>query len=94
MLEADREPHIALAHPRLHLLLGRELRMRGARRMDGEAARIADIGDVVEQLERIDEAPPGLVPALELEPDQAAEAAVQIAFGARAGLALLLARDR
>ena len=43
--------------------------------MDGEAARIADIGDVVEQLQRVDEAPPGFAAAGQLEADQAAIAA-------------------
>ena len=41
--------------------------------MDREAARIADVGDVIEQLQRIDEAPAGLLAALDLEADQAAE---------------------
>ena len=50
MLDADREAHIAVRHAGRLLLFGRELRVRGRRRMDGEAARVADIGDVIEQL--------------------------------------------
>ena len=41
--------------------------------MDGEAARVADIGDVVEQLQRVDEAPSRFLAALDLEAEQAAE---------------------
>ena len=46
--------------------------------MDREAARVADIGDVIEELQRVDEAPPRLAPARELEADEAAVAALEI----------------
>ena len=55
MLDADRQAHIAVVDAGRELLLGRELRMRGRGGMDRQAARVADIGDVVEQLQRIDE---------------------------------------
>ena len=57
VLQADRKPHIALGYAGRVLLFGAELRMRRGRGMNGQAARIADIGDVVEQLQRVDEAP-------------------------------------
>ncbi len=78
MLDADREAHITFRHAGRHLLRGRELRMRGRRGMDRKAAHIADIGDVIKELQRVDEAPPGLAPARELEADEAAVAALQI----------------
>ena len=49
------------------LLLGRELAVRRARRVDHEAADVADVGDVAVQLERLDEPLAGLEPALDLE---------------------------
>ena len=61
--------------------------------MDREAARVADIGDVVEHLQRVDEAPPGIDAALQLEADQPAIAALQIGIGAAPRLALHQARD-
>src|SRR4029453_18879894 len=92
MLDADGKPHIALGHAGGELLRGRQLRVRGRRRMDGEAARIADVGDVVEQLQRIDELAAGLLAALQLEADETAEAALQVGLGAASELAGLLAR--
>ena len=56
MLDADRQAHIAVGDAGRELLLGRELRVRGRGRMDRQAARVADVGDVVEQLQRVDEA--------------------------------------
>ena len=49
--------------------------------MDGEAARVADIGDMEQQLQRVDKRPPGLLAALELEAHQRAIATVQIGVG-------------
>ena len=46
--------------------------------MDGERARIADIGDVIEELQRVDELAPRLLAALELEADEAALPALEI----------------
>ena len=57
--------------------------------MDGQAARVAQIGDMVEQLQRIDEAPPGFAAARQFEADEAAKAAGQqpgCPFGLLAGL--------
>ena len=62
--------------------------------MDGERARVANIGDVVEELERVDELSPRLDAAFELEADQPAIAALEIGVGAPAGLARSAARGR
>ena len=83
MLDADRQAHVAFGDAGGELVFGRELRVGGRRRMDGERARVADVGDVVEELQRVDEPPPRLFPARQFEADQAAEAALEI-FLARA----------
>src|SRR5215469_71306 len=67
MLQPDGEPDIAVGDAGRELLVRRELGMRGGRRVDGEAPRIADMGDVIEELQGVDEAPPGLLAAGELE---------------------------
>ena len=61
--------------------------------MDGERARVADVGDMVEKLERVDELAPRLDAALELEADEPAVAALEIGVGASARLAGLQARE-
>ena len=48
--------------------------------MDGERARVADIGDVIEELERVDELAPGVLAALDLESDQAALPPFEVFF--------------
>src|SRR6202040_3425659 len=78
MLDAERQPDIAVGDAGLQLLLRRQLRMGRRRGMDREAARISDIGDVVEHRQRIDEAPPGILAALQFEAEQPAIAALQI----------------
>ena len=86
------QAHIVLGDAGLQLLLRGQLRMGRGRRMDGEAAGVADVGDVVEQPERVDEAPAGLAAAPQFESDQAAIAAPQVGVGTAAELAALLAR--
>ena len=49
--------------------------------MDGEAACVADIGHMIEQLKGVDELAANLAPAHELEPDKAAIATRQILVG-------------
>ena len=57
--------------------------------MNGTRPRIADIGNMVEQLQRVDEGLPGLEPILQFEPDKPAIAAFQVDMGApRRGTAL------
>ena len=50
-------PDIVLRHARGQLFRGIELGMGGRCRVDREAARVANIGDVIEQLQGVDEAP-------------------------------------
>ena len=50
VLDADRQAHVAVRHAGGELVLGRKLRVGRRRRMDGELARVADVGDVVEEL--------------------------------------------
>ena len=55
------------------LLLGDvELAVRGGRRVDREAAHVADVGEVAEQLEAVDEVLAGLEAALDAERDDRA----------------------
>jgi hypothetical protein len=84
VLDADRQPHVAVRHAGRVLLFRRQLGMRRGGRMDREAAGVADVGDVIEQLQRVDEAPAGVAAGRELEADQPAEAALEIALGALA----------
>src|SRR6478672_2429697 len=56
--------------------------MRGARGMDCQRAGITDVGDVVEHLERIDEACTRLSSFFQLETYEAAEATGEIGAGA------------
>src|SRR5580658_3201202 len=72
VLQPDREAHIALSDAGGALLLDAELRVRGAGGVDGEAARIADVSDMVEELQRVDEGAPRLAAAGQFEPDHAA----------------------
>src|SRR5690606_13432954 len=78
VLQADRQPDIAVGDTGRLLLLRRQLRVRGGRRMDRQAARVADVGHVEEQLQRVDEATSRFPPFLELEADEATEAALQV----------------
>ena len=50
MFDADGEPHVAGRDAGGELLLGRQLLMRRRGGMDGERARVADVGDMIEQL--------------------------------------------
>ena len=46
--------------------------------MYGQAARVANIGDVIEHLQRVDEAAAGLLAASEFEADETAQPAFEI----------------
>ena len=50
--------------------------------MDRQAARVADIGDVIEHLQRVDEPAAGFLAARQLKSDKPAQAAFQIPLGA------------
>ena len=60
MLDADRKPHITFSHAGLELLLRRQLRVSCRGRMNGERAGIADVCDMIEQLQAVDELAAGL----------------------------------
>src|SRR3546814_1663768 len=81
MLEPDGEPHVVVGDAGRQLVLGRELGVGGGGGMDGEAARVAEIGDVIEELQRVDEAASGLLAAGKLEAHQPAIAALEIEIG-------------
>src|SRR5271168_340405 len=89
VLDADGEADVTVGHARREPILRRELRMRGRCGMDREAARVADIGDVIQQLQRVDEAPARLAAAREFKTDEPAVTALEIfarALAADAGL--------
>src|SRR4051794_40828543 len=66
--------------------------MSGRGRVDGQRTCIADIRDVVEELQRVDELLPGVPPTLQFEPYQATVAALQIGPGASCRGSVLEAR--
>ncbi len=67
VLDADRQPDVTLGDAGRQPVFERKLRVRRRRRMDRQRPRVADVGDVIDQLQRIDEPPPGLAAALQLE---------------------------
>ena len=84
MLEADGEADIAIRHAGGAKLVARELRVRGRCGMDRKAPRVADVGDMIEELQSVDETAPCVTPAFELEADETALTAFQIPAGPRA----------
>src|SRR5436305_15291545 len=66
--------------------------MRRGGGVDGKRAGVADIGDVVEKLEGVDELPTGLLSARDLEADQLAMPAPKIFLRPPARFALLVRR--
>src|SRR5580704_9592612 len=93
MFEADGKAHVTGRDAGRELLVGGQLLMRSRGWMNGERACVANIGDMVEKLERVDELAPCLDTALELEPHQAAVTAFEIGVGAAAGLSRLQAGE-
>jgi hypothetical protein len=69
VLDADRKPNVALGNACARLLFNCELGMCGAGRVNGERASVADIGDVIEHLEAVNEFAAGIAAAPELEAD-------------------------
>ena len=81
MLDPDRQAHRVLGDAR-QLELGRvELGVGGARGVDGERLRVADVRQVAEELEPLDEAPAGLPPALDPERHEVAKRILKGGFG-------------
>ena len=68
MSSIDSRPTLRRMRPGPHLggqlLLGGQLAVRGARRVDHEAAHVTDVGDVAVQLGPLDELLAGLEPPL------------------------------
>src|ERR1700722_2054911 len=92
VFEADGKAHVTGRDAGRELLVRRQLLMRGRGRMNGKRACVADVGDMVQKLERVDELAPCLDAALELETDEAAVTAFEIGIGAAGGLARLQGR--
>src|ERR1700684_4437691 len=92
MFQPNGQAHIARRDAGRLLLRRRQLLMRGGSGMNCKRARIADIGDVIEKLQRVDEATASLEPALQFEADQTAVAARKIGVGAPAVLPALKTR--
>jgi len=67
VFEADRKAHVTGRDAGRELLVRRQLLMRSRRWMNGERACVADVGDMVEKFERVDELAPRLYAALEFE---------------------------
>ena len=87
----DGEPHQARGDAGGELLLGGQLRVRGRRGVDDQAADVADVGHVAVQLQRLHELLAGLAAAVQLEGEHRAGArgartsAAPRASGTRAG---------
>merc|ERR1719231_230588 len=75
VLKANTATDHVRQHARSGLLLRAELLVRGARGVDHERLRVADVGEVRGELECIEELHTGLVPALDAEAEHGAEAA-------------------
>ena len=82
VLDADGQTHIPLGHDGGVLLFRRQLRVCGRCGMNREAARVAYIGYMIEQFQRVDEAPARFLAAGEFEADQTAQSALEIVCGA------------
>ena len=84
--QADRKPHHLRPRTGLHALFVSELTMCRRGRMDDQAARIADIGEMAEQLDVADQRDAGVIAALEPEREHGARAFRHIALGERVEL--------
>ncbi len=82
VLNSYGEAHVSWFDTGGKLLVYRQLRMSCRRRMDCEAARVADIGDMVEKLQGIDKPPARFKTTLQFEYDQPAVPATKIRIGA------------
>ena len=76
----DAQAHQVRGHAGGDLLRLVELGVRGRRRMDGQAPDVADVGQVAEQLESLDEAAAGLDAALDAEGQDGAAALGEVAL--------------
>ena len=60
VFDADRQPHHIRPGAGLHALLVGQLAVRGRGRMDDQAARVADIGEMAEELDVVDQLHAGI----------------------------------
>ncbi len=74
IFQSDRQPHHLRPGAGSDLLLVGELAVRGRGRMDDEAARVADIREMTEQLDVADQRHAGIIAALEPESEHRARA--------------------
>src|SRR5579871_5139883 len=74
VFDSDREPDNVVAGAGRFPFLGSELAMRRRSRVDDQAARIADVGEMAEQFDVVDELHAGFVAALQSEGENAARA--------------------
>lgn len=70
MLDTDRQANVPIRNACRAQLLRRKLRMGGRGWVNGETARVADVGHVVEQFERIDKATARIASLRQLESDE------------------------
>lgn len=85
VLDSDGEADVAFGRAGLDPLGRVKLAVGGRGRVDRQAARVADVGDIVEELQRVDEAATGVTPRGKFKADKSAKAAAQIGFSAFAG---------
>ena len=78
VFEPDGETHEVVGDAALALLVGGELLMGGAGGVDHERLGVADVGEVGEELDGVDEPAAGVEVALDAEPDDGAEAAAEV----------------
>src|SRR5450432_1435450 len=82
VLEADREANVIGRDTGRRLLLGRELRVGGRGRVDGQCLGVAHVGQVRYELEAVDEAAAHRRAPLNAEAQDRARASRQILLGA------------
>ena len=80
MFNADGKPDVTGCHARCRLFAFIQLTMGGGGGMDRQAARITNIGHMVEHFQRLNKALPGFLAALEFNPNQTAMPAAQISI--------------
>ncbi len=83
MFDADRDAHHVRPRPRGDQLGLAQLAVRGRGGMDDQRARIADIGEMAEQLDLRDQLHPGVVATLQPEGEHRPALAAEISVGER-----------
>ena len=81
VLQADAQADEVGADTGCGHLLGRQLAVGGAGRVDGQALGIADVGEVAEELQVVDELLPGFDAALDAKAEDRARTLRQVLLG-------------